>query len=69
LRSTATSWRLAAVGPLPPLRETFCIWLHQHVPTPPLEAKPPPSYHLGSGRRLRKCTARSYRTSCSYGSS
>ncbi len=63
-QSTATSGRLAAVSPLPPLREIFCLWLHQHVPTPPLEAKPPLSYHLGSGRRLRKCTARSYRTPC-----
>jgi hypothetical protein len=31
---------------------------HQHVPPHPPEAKPPPSYHLGSGRRPEKshCT-------------
>ncbi len=31
---------------------------HQHVPPHPPEVNPPPSYHLGSGRRLEKvhCT-------------
>jgi hypothetical protein len=36
----------------------FEIGFHQHVPSHPLEAKPPPSYHLGSARRPEKshCT-------------
>ncbi len=29
----------------------FAYGLHQHVPPHPLEAEPPPSYHLGYGRR------------------
>jgi hypothetical protein len=32
----------------------FECGFHQHVPPHPLEAKPPPSYHLGSGRRPEK---------------
>jgi hypothetical protein len=44
--------------PLPPLRETFCVWFTPICPPHPPEAKPPPSYHLGSGRRPEKlhCT-------------
>jgi hypothetical protein len=36
----------------------FVYGSHQHVPPHPPEAKPPPSYHLGSGRRPEKvhCT-------------
>jgi hypothetical protein len=36
----------------------FVYGSHQHVPPHPPEAKPTPSYHLGSGRRHEKldCT-------------
>jgi hypothetical protein len=36
----------------------FAYGSHQHVPPHPPEAKPPPSYHMGSGRRSEKfhCT-------------
>jgi hypothetical protein len=36
----------------------FAYGSHQHVPPHPPEAKPPPSYHLGSSRRPEKlhCT-------------
>ncbi len=47
--------------PLQLLLETFCIWLCQHWPPPPLEANRPPIVIWALAAGLRRCSGWSYR--------